>query len=399
MRNSAHSFPNRLPAKRTRIVLFSLVLGLLIAAPALAGPREQARRMHDRLIGVPPSEQVLTSMANLIAANRPVDAANLAMQNPLFYNSTLKNFATPWTNEAQTVFAPLNDYSATVIGMIRDDVPFDRVLSADMVYIGAPGTTEAQYSHTDNAHYEELEGSRADLSNPGVLMAASQSGLPGAVLPSAATAGVVTTRAAGEAFFSAGTNRRMFRFTSMNYLCRDLEDLKDTTRPTDRIRQDVTRSPGGDSTIFLNHCSGCHSGMDPLAGAYAYFEWDGEAERVLYTGGEVQNKNLINAGAFPLGYVTESDAWENYWLAGPNAALGWSGPEAGNGPKSLGQAIASTRAFSVCQVEKVLAQVCLRGVSSQEDRDEVERIADVFEAQNHSMKRVFAEVATYCMGE
>ena len=47
----------------------------------------------------------------------------------------------------------------------------------------------------------------------------------------------------------------------------------------------------------------------------------------------------------------------------------------------------------------MLAQVCLRGVSSQEDRDEVERIADVFEAQNHSMKRVFAEVATYCMGE
>jgi hypothetical protein len=28
----------------------------------------------------------------------------------------------------------------------------------------------------------------------------------------------------------------------------------------------------------------------------------------------------------------------------------------------------------------------------------VSRIADVFEAQNYSMQRVFAEVAVYCMG-
>ena len=39
----------------------------------------------------------------------------------------------------------------------------------------------------------------------------------------------------------------MWRFTAMNYLCRDMEALKDTSRPTDRIRQDVNRSPGGDS--------------------------------------------------------------------------------------------------------------------------------------------------------
>ena len=36
----------------------------------------------------------------------------------------------PWTNRNQTVFAPLNDYAATVIGMVRDNVPFNQVLSA-----------------------------------------------------------------------------------------------------------------------------------------------------------------------------------------------------------------------------------------------------------------------------
>ena len=40
------------------------------------------------------------------------------------------------TNRAQSVFVPLNDYTATVIGMVRDNVPFNTVLSADLLYIG-----------------------------------------------------------------------------------------------------------------------------------------------------------------------------------------------------------------------------------------------------------------------
>ena len=59
------------------------------------------------------------------------------MDNPAFYSVTLKNLVTPWTNRDQTVFAPLNDYTATVIGMVRDDVPFDQVLSGDILYVGS----------------------------------------------------------------------------------------------------------------------------------------------------------------------------------------------------------------------------------------------------------------------
>jgi len=384
---------------RTWMLLLAGALSLTLASASWADVRDQARRMHDRLIGAPPDDATLQAMQDRIQAGQPIQAAYRAMENPLFYSSTLKNFVTPWTNEAETVFAPLNDYTATAIGMIRDEVPFDRVLSADMVYIGAPGVVERPYSHDDNRHYQELEESGADLSDPGVLMAVSQSGLPGSQLPSAATAGVMTTRAAGVAFFRAGTNRRMLRATVLNYLCTDLEGLKDTTRSTDRIRQDVSRSPGGDSSIFLNNCSGCHTGMDPLAQAFAYFEYDQDAERVVYTPGEVQAKYFNNAGTFPFGFVTPDDSWSNYWRHGPNAAIGWgSGSGEGSGPKSLGREIAGSRAFAVCQVQKVFSQVCLRPVGSQEDRDEVERIADVFETGGRSMKRVFGEVATHCMG-
>ena len=379
---------------------FALAGVVAVAAPATAGPREQARRMHDRLVGVPPDEATLTEMADLIADDEALEAADLAMDHRAFYSSALKNFVAPWTNVARTVYAPLNDYTATVIGMIRDDVPFDTVLSADLVYVGAPGVVSEDYSHSDNRHYELLENGRVDLSDDTLLVGVPQSTLPGSVLTSADVAGVTTTRAAGEAYFSAGTNRRMWRFLSMNYLCRDLEAMKDTTRPVERIRQDVSRSPGGDSQLFLNHCSGCHSGMDPMAQAFAYFNWNDELERVVFTRGAVQPKYFINDTVFRFGYVTPDDRWDNYWREGPNAALEWRGATPGGyGPQSLGVEVTASRAFSICQAEKVFSQVCFRPVSDTGDADEIERIADVFEANDYSLKRVFAETAVYCMGQ
>jgi len=390
--------------RRATVILrtVSLAVAILVASatPAAAGAREQAKRIHDRLVGVPPLPDAHDSMEAQILAGDAIGAAYYAMDHPLFYSSALKNFATPWTNVERTVFADLNDYTATVIGMIRDDVAFDQVLSADLVYVGAPGFASTGYSQADNEHYRELEALGVDLGDPSQLVAQSQSGQAGSPLGPGDAAGVMTTRAAGEAFFSAGTNRRMWRFTSLNFLCRDLEDMQDITRPVDRIRQDVSRSPGGDSSVFHNTCTGCHSGMDPMAGAFAYYEWDMEAERLLYTPGQVQPKHLINAETFPYGYVTADDRWDNHWRAGINAALGWAdGPGGGFGAKSLGEEITGSRAFSVCQVEKVFAQVCFRPVSSPADRAAVDQIADVFEGQNYSLKRVFAETAVYCMGD
>ncbi len=373
---------------------------LALASASWAGPREQAKRMHDRLTGIPPNATVLDAMETLIATNDVLGAADLAMQDPAFYMTSLKNLVTPWTNEERDVFAELNDYTATVIGLVRDDRPFTEVLTADTVYVGAPGVVGAAYSHTDNDHYRQLEQQRVDLSDPALLVPVTQSGLPGSQIDAAAAAGVTTTRAAGEAFFSAGTNRRMWRFIGINHLCRDMEQLKDIGRPVDRIRQDVNRSPGGDSTIFQNHCTGCHSGMDAVAGAFAYFEWDQDQERVVHTPGVVSGKHLINANTFPFGYATADNRWDNYWRQGPNSALGWRAAESGGfGAKSLGLEVAMSRAFSICKVEQVFEHVCFRPPNSPEDAAEIERIADVFEAQSYSLKRVFAESAAYCMGE
>ena len=191
----------------------------------------------------------------------------------------------------------------------------------------------------------------------------------------------------------------MFRFTSMNYLCRDLEQLHDTSRPADRIRQDVNRSPGGDSLLFHTQCIGCHSGQDAVAGAYAHYEWDDAAGQTVYTPGVVQGKYLINSNTFSGGYVTVDDSWVNFWRDGPNAALGWTGSvDRGNGPKSLGAEVAGSRAFSLCQVEKVFKHICFRPAQTPTDGTEIERIATLFETSGYRMKSVFAEVAAHCRG-
>jgi len=385
------------------------VLASALAASALAGDaeRRQAKRIHDRLTGVAPTEAVLDLMEaeiNSDPVQGPIAAARIAMDGPTnpnskyFYNVTLKNFASPWTNEEQSVFVPLNDYSATVIGMVRDNVPFNQVLSADILYKGADGLPGvAAYSPANNDHYQDLEDLHYDLSDPNVLKGdVPQSTLNG--IPSSATAGVVTSRAAAEAFFVAGTNRAMFRFTLINHLCTDLEPLKDTTRPPDRIRQDVSRSPGGDSRIFLNSCVGCHSGMDPMVQAYAYYNYDENSGQLVYTPGSVQPKYLINADNFRYGYVTTDDHWDNYWRNGQNANLGWGAeiPAAQrNGAKTLGQELANSAAFARCQAIKVYRTVCLSDPSETDLTNLL--TASGFES-GYNMKDLFANAADACKG-
>jgi hypothetical protein len=371
----------------------------LFVTASLAGPREQAKRMHDRLVGVPPSAAVLDSMAAKIAVGDTIGAAMDAMDNPAFYNTTVRELATPWTNREQSVFAELNDSTATAIGMVRDDVPFDQILYGDIVYVGSANATNIAYSQTDNDHYRDLQDNRVDLSDPANLAQQLQSNLPGSVLGATETAGVMTTRGFAEAFLVAGTNRAALRFATLNFMCMDMEDFRDVTAWPDRVRQDVTRSPGGDSSIFLVDCLSCHAGLDGLGGGFAYYDFDEDLQQLVYTAGAVQPKMIKDAGAFRFGFETINDSWINYWRSGPNAFVGWNGPGSGTGAKSLGMELAQTRKFSECRVKQVFEKVCHRTPNGPADSQAVQTIANAFEANNRSMKRVFAETASFCMGD
>ena len=396
----------------------AFLVGLSITFGATAGSLEQAKRIHDRIAGVPPDTQTLAEMTSIIdgsggGAAGAEAAADIALGHPEFYRTTLKNFVTPWTNREFDVFAPLNDYTATVIGLVRDDGDFREVLTGTVLYVGDGTSGEPAYDPSSNAHYEYLESSGADLA--AVLQPVPQSSLTG--IPGSAAAGVLTSRAASKSFFIAGTNRAMFRFTLVNHLCRDLEQVADISNSPDRIRQDVTRSPGGDSRLFRNNCVGCHAGMDPLAQAFAYynFEYDpdadptGELGRLVYNGEgstdpqtqtRVQAKYHINQNNFPFGFVTPDDSWDNYWRSGKNRNLGWSDalPGSGSGARSMAEELANSDAFAECQVEKVFETVCLREATDAADRQQLELMAASFVTSGYNLKQPFKESAAYCRG-
>lgn len=403
-------------------------------ALADATSRAQAARIYDRLTGVPPTAAVLNTMESIIDSGSKsdaayVDAAYEAMKNKNFYNVTLVNMVTPWTNEEQAVIpldseteGTLNDYTATVIGAVRDDLDFRRILFDDILYVAnddllvAPYNVPA-YSYSSNAHYKTLETLDVNLGGTfgspakDVLVSVSQASKTGGELTPAETAGVITTRAGAKAFFTMGTNRAMFRFTMLNHLCNDMEQVKDVTRTPDRIQQDVSRSPGGDSRIFFNACLGCHSGMDPMNQAFAYYNYDDAAGKLDFnasgeldpdTGTRVKKKYRINEYNFVTGYKTVDDSWINYWRNGPNKLLGWdqSLQGSGNGAKSMAQELAYSEAFAQCQVKKVFQTVCLRAPVDSSDRakinDIVAKFKQPFKASGYELKRVFAEAATYC---
>ncbi|SMF62630.1 hypothetical protein SAMN02745866_04021 [Alteromonadaceae bacterium Bs31] len=387
------------------------------SAASSAGTLEQAKRMHDRLTGVPPTETILLQMKAELDKGESgsvngVAAAMIAMEHDGFYNVTLKNWAAPWTNREQDVFVPLNDYTSTVVGFVRDELDFRELLYADILYVGDSSGLPA-YSNSNNDHYEQLESSGVSLKD--TLVSRSQSSLTG--LPSDATAGVVTSRAAARSFFKAGTNRANFRFTLLNHLCMDLEQVHDVSRVPDRIRQDVSRSPGGDARVYLNNCLGCHAGMDPLAQAFAYYDYLydadedllGENGQISYnaagtsdpeTGTRVKAKYHINSATFPGGYVTPNDNWENYWRKGQNQVLGWDAqlPGSGSGARSMLQELAHTEAFASCQVKKVFQAVCLREPGDADDRAAITSMVSSFKNTTYNIKQVFAESADYCKG-
>src|SRR2546423_1566050 len=249
--------------------VLSVLLLTQLASSAHAGPNEQAKRIYERIAGEPPAAAVLGQMASAISgspgqAGLPAAPA-IPTGAPPFYNLTLENLVIPWTNRAQTAFAPFNASAPTGIHMTRVD---------------------------------------------------------------------------------------------------------------------VARSPGGDSRVFLNNCVGCHSGMDPMAQAFAYYDFVGtvvgngtNTGSLQYTPGQVQPKYLINSTNFQFGFVTPDDSWSNRWRAGANASLGWDPtlPGSGAGAKSLGQELASSDAFAQCQVSKVFQAGCFRAPNSAADQAKIGR--------------------------
>lgn len=247
-----------------------------------------------------------------------------------------------------------------------------------------------------NAHYESIEELGLDLSNPRVLIPYSQVAAS-LVDNENATAGILTSRAYGKAFLTAGTNRAAVAYGMQNFFCKSMEQLNDTTTPDFRNRQDVDRNPGGVSDLYKSWCVGCHAGMDAQAGAWAYYNYN---DGIVYAPEQgVQSKMIQNSSVFSKGFVTEDDSWVNLWNEGKNAEMGWPEISSGTGVKSLGKMYAQTEAFNSCMATQVFSKVCYRAPGSEQEKEVISQLTDFYKQNNHNMKALFIETALVCMGE
>lgn len=363
--------------------------------------KQQALTIYSRVAGVAPSQSELDQMEGMISQGNKKAAAQIATSSYHFYNLNLLRFAKPLHNVAGTTQVPFNDAAALVVGMVRDNVPFDQILYGDILYRGIDGLVNANYAANSNDHFQQLEGrldplqgaNAIDLRSSSVFIQVQQSAANG--LPD--VAGVLTTRAYGEEMLSAGTNRRPNLFAFKSYLCRDYEQMADASLPDTMVGRDVDRFPTGNPQTYLTNCKGCHAGQDGLRGAWAFFNFNGGA--VTYSAPTVQGKLNQNGNVYPPGYVTTTDLWENSWPDGHNADMEWRGNyQAGNGVNSLGRALAATKQFSRCMAKRAFEFACARP-STGSDESTIEQIAEDFDGSYNLREAIEnAAISNACLG-
>jgi hypothetical protein len=387
--------------------------------------------------------------------------------------------------------SPLNDMTSTVVGFVRDEKPFDKILWDDVVYkatgvvfageifyflktsipskstlAGVPstapepssictetGSAEKKYymyhknpanpndpddwqcrltkytstqlaaykldnalyiPHIDtildtnrikenNKHYLSLDSQGIDLSDKNILVPTTQETKLHRYTD--AISGLFTTRGYGEAYYSAGTNRAAFAFAMQNFLCKDMEELNDTTIPDYRVRRDIDRSPGGESSTYKNRCVGCHAGMDAMSGAFAYYDFNGAITYDFNVVVPKMNHNVV----FADGFVTSTASWTNTWNQGKNSSMGWGkvapspggavSSQSGYGVKSLALMFSQTESFYSCMAEQVFDKVCFK-VKNKLNEESKEHIINKNMTEfksSKNMKDLFLNTASDCV--
>ena len=375
---------------KTTIFLLGVAL---LSSPLLANSgsdKVTAVRMYNRIVGMPPTAEIISKMSALIAKGKRAEAALLATDSFGFYNIKLRHMFSAWSNTGGSSDVNLNDMVATMIGMVRDDIPFNLVLSGNFIYVGKTAGLPP-YSLADNNHYVQLQ--RLDLRS--ALEKKKQSEVTN--LPEAAHAGVLSTRAFAQAFFSAGTNRRATAFTLEYFLCRNMDSLHDTSIPDAKVRHDVSRLPGDDRELYDNRCKGCHAAMDAVSGWSSYYDFENGA--AIYTPGSVAEKILdADATQYPDGHRPNDDSFENLWISSDkDSGVGWKDIAQGKGAKDYGYMLAASDSFASCMATQVWQQVCLVTPKQKKEIAARDELGREFIKQNYNLKQLFAATAARCL--
>jgi hypothetical protein len=345
-----------------------------------------AQKLYKRLTGItiaPPDARLL-QMASLIRQGQLTKAAAVATEDPYFYQTTVKNLAAELGSRNTTPYVGLDDFQATFIGTVADELDARGLLTGDYVYRAKGLSVEP--SRANNQHYELID--QQHLQYKSVLVKQSPQWTGSEAMRN--HAGLLTSRGFGWVY-DAGTNRRAVLNSFERFLCRPIETWKIPGLNENTIGRDVDRAPGQNPKVFQRECRTCHGGLDPMRDAFASFDFANGALLELPEGG-VHPKYERGALTYPEGHITTSDHWFNP-IASRREDMGFK-PElsSGKGVQSFGEMLANSAAFSNCMTEKVFRSVCARAAGPS-DLDTVKLLSDHFEKNGYNLKKLFQEAS------
>lgn len=389
----------------------------------------RAQNIYQRLTGVktPIVNPVLKDMEKLLLLNDTIGAAAIATSQASFYNITVRDFAARMSNRDETINTPLNDFTATVIGAVRDESNAKSLLTDNMVYVA--DTKKASVPSDDindilksNNHYQALDTGRFDLSK--VLVRTTQKVFDGKIAVENPTpAGLLTTRQWAAAHAIAGTQRRMVEYTFREFLCMPIDRVADNTGPDNVVGRDIDRFPGGSYAKFTSTCRSCHTIMDGFRPAFSQITFNSnmlmntvvmssvktqeeeDMGKGVWTSDEpgasyVVGKLNKNKEVFPSGKVTTSDSWVNNAVYGSNqSTFEWT-KTSGKGITEFGKLISESAQFPKCMAQRVFKSVCKREPASSEDNLIKQAAAEFAKNRNFNLKYLFQKIATSdeCLG-
>ncbi len=403
-----------------------------IGTAPISAARKRAAEIYTRLTTakVPIDHPKVVEMEGFINGGEPLKAAAVATAVPNFYNITVRDFAARMSNREESINVPLNDFTATVIGLVHDpaNLSAKELLGGNITYVGDPKKAAipadpAQDILRSNNHYQALDSGKYDLTQ--VLVRSTQKLFStSGVRDNPTPAGLLTSRAFMEAHAIAGTNRRLVEFSFRQFLCAPIAQWADSSGPDAYIGKDIDRFPGGDHAKFTSNCRSCHSGMDSLRGAFASFtfsngfvkntaflapfigmnpeESDDTSDNVKLSGSlPVVFKMNQNDRVFKSAKAVEDDSWRNFSTGGSNKAyFGWPAKLSGRGVTEFGQMLADSQAFPRCMASRVYRTVCKREAGQYETAF-IDKVGKEFAQQNYNLKYLFQRVAvaSECIGE
>lgn len=284
----------------------------IINAHAAESDMLKAKKLYERMTGVKVSstKPELKKVAEFIAKGDTRGAANYITGTSDFLNVQVKNLSLKLSNKDESVKVPFNDFSALIVGVVRDGKDFREILTADYFYDvkNVPKVTDQRTRYFTQENFTPVETAYMDLQTSLQLQSRQKLVKTAWSTPYQQTdksfdlvnladnpepAGVFSTRTFAERNLSGGTNRRAVEFSLKQFLCVSMAEAADSSASDQYVGRDVERFPAGDHNKYLTSCKSCHSVMDGMRGAFAKMDYTN-----FTTGGATGTYSQMNGDFF-----------------------------------------------------------------------------------------------------